>query len=407
MCIHTPLDTAASVHLNKWETDLQMGAGDLFMTRGRKSTVLTKKNETDKETEFKTCTADCGKKLAFSAYYVSNSPYDKDGRMNVCKACLKKDLDSSNLDSVKTVLLAMNRPYLSATWVSAVEEGKRRNNTDPFGWYIKQLQFNYKDLTWKDSDESNINKNLVSPLKEKVISEVQVLSEMPTPDKNKEDVLRMLGYDPFEFEVAADKRHLFNKLVDFLDESTLEDSFKLPAVIEIVKTFNQIDKINSALSLLASDTKTVTNNVGGIKSLIDAKEKMLKSVLALAKDNGISVNHNNNKSKGAGTLSGIIKQLQEKGIGTSEINIYNVETCEGMRQVANISNRSIMEQLMLNENDYTEMIKDQRDMILNLTEKTESLEEENRLLKVRLKFSEIEERKAAKYVEGEILGNNY
>lgn len=355
------------------------------MTRGRKSTVLTKKNEKDKETEFKVCT-DCGKKLALSSsFYVSNSPYDKDGRMNVCRACLKKDLDSSNLDSVKTVLLAMNRPFLSVIWLSAVEEGKRRNNSDPFGWYIKQLQFNFKDLTWKDSDESDRNRVIPQHTEEKPVPEIQVMDEIFIPDKNKEDVIRMLGYDPFENEVPADKRHLFNKLVDFLDESTLEDSFKLPTVIEIVKTFNQIDKINSALSLLASDTKTVTNNVGGIKSLIDAKEKMLKSVLALAKDNGISVNHNNNKSKGGGTLSGIIKQLQEKGFTEADINLFDIETSEGMRQVANLSNENIKKQLMFDENDYTNMIIEQRDFIQELTDKLEKSEEMNRKLRLQLK----------------------
>jgi nitrogen-specific signal transduction histidine kinase len=40
---------------------------------------------------------------------------------------------------------------------------------------------------------------------------------------------------------------------------------------------------------------------------------------------------------------------------------------------------------MLNENDYTEMIKDQRDMIRNLDERLIELEEENRLLKIKIK----------------------
>ena len=89
----------------------------------------------------------------------------------------------------------------------------------------------------------------------------------------------MLGYDPFESEIEHDKSRLYDKLVDFLDEGTLEDGFKLPAVIEIVKTFNQIDKINTALSLISSDVKSVATNAGGIKSLIDTKEKCLSLYL--------------------------------------------------------------------------------------------------------------------------------
>jgi len=136
---------------------------------------------------------------------------------------------------------------------------------------------------------------------------------------------------------------------------------------------------------LSSDSTKILENSGVIKALIDSKDKLYKSVLALAKDNGISVNHNNNKSKGSGTLAGIIKQLNEKGIGAAEINVFDIATCEGMRQVADISNKSIMEQLMLNESDYTEMIKDQKEMIDSLRLKSEMLEEENRLLKIKLK----------------------
>jgi uncharacterized protein YprB with RNaseH-like and TPR domain len=110
---------------------------------------------------------------------------------------------------------------------------------------------------------------------------------------------------------------------------------------------------------------------------------MLASVLALAKDNGISVNHNNTKSKGAGTLSGIIKTLQEKGFTESDINLFDIETLGGIKQVADESNKSILQQLMFDENDYTEMIKEQRVLIEDYRSKYEKLEEEHRLLKIK------------------------
>lgn len=55
-----------------------------------------------------------------------------------------------------------------------------------------------------------------------------------------------------------------------------------------------------------------------------------------------------------------------------------------MKQVADISNRSIMDQLSLDGNDYTQMLKEQREMIVELTAKTDELKEENRNLKNRL-----------------------
>ena len=51
-----------------------------------------------------------------------------------------------------------------------------------------------------------------------------------------------------------------------------------------------------------------------------------------------------------------------------------------MRQVADISNASIMKQIALDENDYTEMLAKQREMIVKLQEKADINEEKARIL---------------------------
>ena len=231
--------------------------------------------------------------------------------------------------------------------------------------------------------ESNpqIKKQVADDSKANIKKPPVIMSESDIENMNY--ILNVLGYDPFDSENDYDKKNLYNKLIDFLDDSTLEDSFKLPIVIEIVKSFNQIDKINQAIANLTK--KDIEREAARIKSLISTKKDIMSGILSMAKDNGISVNHSNNKSVGAGTLSGIIKQLQEKGVEAAEINLYDVETCQGMRQVADISNKSIMNQLMLNDNDYTDMIAEQRTMIKDLQIKVDALQEENRLLKVRIK----------------------
>lgn len=329
----------------------------------------------------------CGKSRTLKEFYMSDSDNHKDRKYPVCKACIKSELNIENphsqeaIESMKDVLLDMNRPFIYSVWLSSVEESAKTNK-EKFGLYIKNVIQNHRSLSWKDSEFT-----LVTSTPQTIENQSSELnkgrneSEIQLDDRNKEDVLRMLGYDPFEYENESDKRHLCNKLVDFLDESTLEDSFKLPAVIEIVKSFNQLDKINNAISLIMSDPSNITNVVGGIKSLIDSKQKMLKSVLDLAKDNGISVNHNNNKSKGGGTLSGIIKTLQEKGFEQGEVNLFDIETAAGMKQVADLSNHSIIAQLQFDENNYTEMIIEQREIIQKLDSDYSRVEEENRLLK--------------------------
>jgi hypothetical protein len=334
----------------------------------------------------------CTKEKKIGDFYMSNSPNHADGKYPICKQCIKKDLKLSDplsqeaIDSVKNVLLEMNRPFLYAQYVSSVEESARIGR-ELFGIYYKNVILNYKSYGWKDSEFES------KPIEHEIIDSptVEIQDSVVVTNRDKDDVLRMLGYDPFEYESNEDKKHLYSRLVDFLDESTLEDGFKLQAVIEIVKGFNQIDKINQAITNITNNADKLSTNPGGISSLITAKKNILDSLMKLAAENGISVKHNNQKSKGAGTLSGIIKTLQEKGFEEAEVNLFDVETAQGIRQLADLSNQSIVNQLQFDENDYTSMIIEQREMIQDLDAKVMKLEEENRLLKKEIiKYQKIE-----------------
>jgi hypothetical protein len=340
---------------------------------------LTKKNEVAK----KECLKCKGLKRFKEDFYLSNSPNHADGKYPVCKQCIRKSLklesplSQEGIDSIKNVLLEMNRPFIYSLYESSVEESGRTSR-ELFGMYLKNIILNHKDWNWTDSEFESLQPAIVKNHDAEVIDNPNVKI---VDDRSKDDVLRLLGYDPFEYEAQEDKNQLYNSLVDMLDESTLEDGFKLQASIEIVKGFNQIDKINRAISNITSDVSKLATNSGGIKSLIDSKKNILASLIKLAEENGISVKHNNQKSKGAGTLSGIIKTLQEKGFEEGEVNLFDVETALGIRQVADLSNQSIVAQLQFDENDYTAMLMEQREIIQELDNKVMKLEEENRLLK--------------------------
>lgn len=344
----------------------------------------------------KTCLKCQKEKTASVDFYLSNSTNHADSRYPICKPCIKENLNlednpmsQETIDSVKTVLLEMNRPFMYSQWLASVDESAKTKK-ELFGMYLKNIMLNFKTYTWKESEFEGTQH--VEIATNQVTYDIKQPSELVVLDnRNKDDVIRMLGYDPFEYESKEDKYHLYNKLVDFLDESTLEDGFKLQAVIEIVKGFNQIDKINNAITHITNDPSKLSTNSGGIKSLIDSKKNILASLIKLAEENGISVKHNNQKSKGAGTLSGIIKTLQEKGFEEGEVNLFDVETSHGMRQVADLSNQSIVAQLQFDENDYTAMILEQREIIQDLDAKVTKLEEENRILKkemIKLRKSE-------------------
>ena len=328
-----------------------------------------------------------------TGFYQSNSLLIKNnnGRMYICRKCvieLYAYLVETYEDTKKALYLLCRwlDIYFDANLYSSAEQQARNSNGNIAQAYITKVNSlpQYSGLTFIHSSSMDGQKNEFIPPSE---TEMEIKSWLEDDICNKDDVIRLVGYDPFENENPLDKKYLYNTLVDFLDQDTVDDSFKLPICIEIVKSFNQIDKINQALALITSDVNNISSQVGGVKTLVEAKEKIYRSILAMAKDNGISVNHNNSKSKGGNTLNGIVKKLNEIGLSTAELNLFDLETCEAMKQIADFSNRSIIEQLMFDENDYTDMISQQRDLIKKLDDELIKLREDNRLMKIKINIS--------------------
>lgn len=356
-----------------------MGDGDKRMSNAKQKKV-------DNTLVCVSCTTPKAKQVNF--YNTDNPMYEKIGKLPVCKKCIAEMIDYDDMQSIYRVLQQFDIKFDIKYWESAKE-----SKIDTFGKYMTMANSTpqFKGTGWKDSvfaesdkkDDVKVkveNNNIVKEEVE-IIEDESVIESI---NRDRADIIRMIGYDPFEYEHNNDKKQMYSKLIDFLDESALEDGFKLNACIEIVKGFNQVDKINQAITSMTGNADNLINNSGGIKQLATVKKDILASVMKLAEENGISVKHNNQKSKGSGTLSGIIKTLQEKGIEEGSVNLFDIETAQGMRQVADLSNQSIVAQLQFDENDYTSMILEQREIIQDLNNKTVRLEEDNRMLKKEL-----------------------
>lgn len=359
----------------------------------------------------KKCTK-CGKLRYLSRdYYMSNSDKHSDNRISVCKQCLLGDLDTKNaddllseefIDKLKDVLLDMNRPYIHSVWVDSVEESKERN-METFGILIKNLNLNHRNKNWRDSEfaTSTPNKETQNGSHKNKGSSKQKLEKkhnIELDTQNEKDVLRLLGYDPFEHETEEDRPMLYNRLVDYLSEDVLEDGYRLSSAISIVRTFNQVDRLDAAMA---------TANPSDVGALITAKEKLHRVINTIAKENGISVGANSKKSAGSGTLTGIMKQLQDYGFHESATNLFDIETAKGIEQVADLSNRNIIKQLSFDENDYSEMIRDQKLLLEDFERRAKKAEEDNRILRVELNDknkNEDELKERVKELEGKLDG---
>ena len=321
------------------------------------------------------------------------------GLIPVCKECLYRigtGLDSKTKETHETretVIEAMKKadlPFIedlyenSCAAITNETSGKKR--ATGYSQMITCLQSlpQYFGMGFDQSDfgEQNVN-DTTTDIAENFVSKKQEVSE-DIEDmyvKNKRSVLRMLGYDPFIYEEEEDKPLLYSKLVNYFDDSLKDDGFKLEAVIEIVQTFKDVKHINDTLAQYTKQLQTHPEMIATVKSLTQTKKDMLSSALALAKDNGISENNNNRKSKGAGTLTGIIKELQEMDLDGSEVNTFDYETNMAIEDIMTRNHQNQLKQLNPDENDWEKEVIHQKGLLFNLQKERDNAVEFSRLLK--------------------------
>lgn len=366
-----------------------------------KKTTSTKKTAADEQ---KYLCHYCNKEKKKSEFYMSTDPLVLTGITSICKECTKKialnwderrqEYGTCTKASIQEALERLDKPYIESLYNSSYLEwadttAKKQKST-VWDAYIKNVGLkNYKGMRWRDSDIYDV---YVEKAKQAAKIELDKEDRLPDPNLqevndeykvNRRDVIRMTGYDPFaSYPVEEDKPVLYAQLISFIDDETKNDGMKMNAVIQIVKSFNQIRKINDAIDELSSDTMKLNNNNGTIKQLADTVSKLLAGANALAKDNGISVNFNNSKSKGQNTLTGKMKELDLIGFRDAKINMYDVDYCKGMQQVAEISSKAQVDQIGFDENVMDEIQNIRRELVDTLQKERDKAVERSRKLLV-------------------------
>ena len=337
----------------------------------------------------------CGSEKKRSEFYKSSDPFNSVGVTPYCKNCLERIARNYNNTTKQfgdvtkqSLMLACERadvPYIEKLWDASYNEvhdpSLKQPKTNVWAAYIKNVKMpQYNGMRWRDGDlfkegeskntEENFERNLTP----------EVLDEYKT---NKKDIIRLIGYDPFaNYPVEQDLPVLYAQLISFIDEETKNDGMKMNAVIQIVQAFNQIQKLNDAINELSADTQRLNANNGTIKQHADTISKLLSGANALAKDNGISLNYNNSKSKGQNTLTGKMKELDLIGFRDAKINMYDIDYCKGMQQVAEISAKAQIDQIGFDENIMSEINNIRRELVDDLQKQRDKAVERARVLLV-------------------------
>lgn len=342
----------------------------------------------------------CLKEKKKSEFYTNTDPRVMSGITFICKECVRKIAlgwdDSRNefgictKSTVMDALETIDKPFLNKVWDAsyaewANQEGQIRRTTI-WDAYIKNIAMvQYRGMRWRDGDifqtyieDAKQVAALESGNKEAaqtLIDSQEVSNEF---EKNRKDVIRLLGYDPFEGEKLEDQPLLYSQLIGYLDlGGDNEDMMRTSSAITIVRGFSQQAKIDDKIAKAMLNTNT---NTSELKQLLDAKKNLSATISQLAEQSCLSLKHNKNASKGENTFTGIVKKLKEMDLRDAEVNAFDIGTAEGMRQVADISNASIIKQIRLDENDYNDMLIQQRELITKLQEKADKNEETARIL---------------------------
>jgi len=342
----------------------------------------------------------CGQHKPKSNFYVNTDPITKTGYSPICKDCAKgiarrrdKNGDDHGVtkESLQLALFYLNKPFLQHLYESSIDESTNKNhatkdpdNYDVYASYIKNISMpQYYGLTWRDSDF----------MKEKIVYEDEKTAESIMEGredqdtyrdflKNKADVKRLLSYDPFEKESIEDQPFLYSQLLGLLDsgDEDNEDVLRISSCITIVRGMLQISKIDDSIAQIMRDIKSLEKNSGTVKSLQDSKAKITSQVATLAEQSKISLKSNKGAKRGSGTWTGKLKTLKDVNIREAAINGFDIATCKGMQQVANISMAAIIDKLHLDESEWADMVAEQRQMVVSANNKTNAYAEAVRIL---------------------------
>lgn len=380
----------------------------------------------------------------FSGGIANGSRLDSDFEIHgvVCKDCCKKIFDSHYLDECnKDPMLSMEKFCcdINLYWDKKIFESARINyeKNNRFQHITQEYlgQLGREDLcylTYWDSPiirggegevkESKSNISLEDKKKDLEIinnnvdyssSEGDLLHRWNKEDSdNRRTVIKMVGYDPFEYEIEEDRKALYKDLLNLVDLGMENDLFKMQSAIQIVQSFFKIRTLNkkqSEMERLMSeqnqgkikDKDAVKVTYKDIKEITDLKKKEMDAVTAFARDNGFSERYAAAKAKGEGTLSGIMNKMNNTNYESSIVNRYDIETSESIQQAANASFKAIFSQLSLGEADVWKIVQNQLEELKKIRRANDDLMEENRLLKYEQKKEELIERAKENDVEVE------
>lgn len=384
--------------------------------------TVNKPTPANKQRGKKRCTCCKEEKSLSRGFYVSKSPlFQIDGRLNICKTCiismsLNED-GTINEVELNKILRKTDKPYYKDYLDSAYKQFLNENihiDQDQLKYHGREvLQYYFKNLVmpqtinkgYDDSERDGFilkNSGSSKAVQKKIERKYEDINSISSNSKDGEErqdtsvkwtkkdkqnmkyVISTVGYDPFEdLELnESDRKYCFNVMAGYCDtDGIVEDGNKMRGVIEMTNMYCQCKNFTAAINAELSNPMVDEQR---IQRLTNSKTSMLSAISTIARDNNIASNYNKNSKQGKNSLTSKMKELEKNDFEMIRVNLFDIKTSEAFKQISDLSNQSIMEQVTLDNNEYAGIVKEQREIIQKLETENMTLKEENRNLKNKL-----------------------
>lgn len=226
--------------------------------------------------------------------------------------------------------------------------------------------------------------------------ELKVLSLSEENKKDRQQIVSIIGYDPFEDNLPEDKPQLYRDLTGMLTDGMRKDIPKAKAAVEVVVGYNNIRKYQNRVNALINTPILSEDEQKQLDKLLEMITKIQNSLNAINDKNGFS-NPKSIGSNGRGTLSEVMRTINEKSYDSGQVNAYDIITSKAIEQIADVSNKSILNQVKLSGQDYSDMLAEQSIIVHKAQKKAREAEEGMRLAKSMLKRQELIEKLEQEY----------
>ena len=347
------------------------------------------------------CTC-CGRPLPQEKYYtiyneVDISRVDRKGKMHthICIDCCKKLYEylyfekagKDNQAAMKYFCSYLNIYFDEASFLKALkalEENEYKNHIVQEYMNIIMQSASLKGKIFLESPEIGQGRVKGDDKSARIINS----ADGSVPDDIEEGwtkadleakklVLKMVGYDPFYFEVEKNRKILYKDLLGMMESGMELDGLKVQAAIQIVLAFSRIREYNERERQLIDTDAPVTE----LKNLADLRNKQMTTITNFSRDNGFGERYAISKAKGENTFTGIMNKMNEMKYEDSILNMYDIETSESINQAAEASIKAIMNQLNLSEAEVYTTCQEQLKRLTDLQRENTDLQEKLRLAK--------------------------